>query len=544
MEQDAMHYDVIIVGAGPAGLAAAIRLKQLALKHQQTITVCVLEKGAQVGSHLLAGAVLNPNSLKELLPDQWQNAPLHTPVTEDRFAYLSQKNVFFLPTPPQMRNKGHFVISIGELGIFLAQEAEKLGCEIYPGFAATELIFGDQGQVAGIATGPFGLDKAGKKSANYQPGMRLYAKYTLFSEGCRGELSQKLMKQFVLRQQVEPQTYGLGIKEIWRVQPNQHFPGKVIHTIGWPLDHKTYGGSFIYHLKDNQVAIGFVVGLDYQNPWLSPFDEMQRFKTHPLVRPLLERGERLAYGARALNEGGFQSIPKLTFPGGALIGDAAGFLNVPQIKGIHTAIQSGIYAAEACVEAITSVTNNSIPLEITTYTKKLATSWVMKDLYQARNIRPGFKRGLLFGLINAAFETYITRGRSPWTLRHHHDHQTLMLSKQAPKIHYPKPDGVITFDKLSSVYLSNTHHEEQQPCHLKLRDPNIAIDINYKRYASPETRYCPAAVYEIVYQDSKPTFKINAANCIHCKTCDIKDPKQNIIWSAPEGGGGPNYVGM
>lgn len=538
-EQDAMHYDVIIVGAGPAGLAAAIHLKQL----NPTITVCILEKGAQVGSHLLSGAVLNPKSLKTLLPDTWQDAPLHTPVTHDSFYYLSKKRAYRLPTPPQMRNHNHFVISLGELGRFLATQAEGLGCEIYPGFAATQLLLGSTGEVIGVSTGEMGINQSGEKTPNYQPGMHLYAKQTLFSEGCRGELSQQLMKKFNLRDNTQPQTYGLGIKEIWRVTPEQHTPGKVVHTVGWPLDNKTYGGSFIYHLNNQQVALGFVVGLDYPNPWMSPFEEMQRFKTHPAIKPVLENGERLSYGARALNEGGFQSIPKLTFPGGALMGDAAGFLNVPQIKGIHTAIQSGIYAAKACVDAL-ALNDISTPIELTAYPEKIKNSWVIKSLHQARNIRPGFKYGLFLGLANAAFETYFTRGKTPWTLKHHADYGTLINSHKAPKINYPKPDGKLTFDRLSSVYLTNTFHEENQPAHLKLKNPNFAIDVNYQTYGSPETRYCPAAVYEIINQETQPELKINAANCIHCKTCDIKDPKQNILWTAPEGGGGPNYVGM
>ncbi|MDF1828032.1 MAG: electron transfer flavoprotein-ubiquinone oxidoreductase [Legionellaceae bacterium] len=539
---NAMTYDVIIIGAGPAGLAAAIRIKQQAKLNQQDISVCILEKGAQVGSHLLSGAVLDPKSLKTLLPDTWQDAPLHTPVTHDKFYYLNTKRAYRLPTPPQMRNTGHYIISVCELGRFLATQAEALGCELYAGFAATELLVGEQGEITGVATGPVGLDKSGEKTSNYQPGMYLYAKQTLFAEGCRGELSQQLMAKFNLRDGVQPQTYGLGIKEIWRVTPEQHRLGEVVHTVGWPLDNPTYGGSFIYHMKDHQVALGFVVGLDYQNPWLSPFEEMQRFKTHPSICNLLKGGERLSYGARALNEGGWQSMPKLIFPGGALIGDAAGFLNVPKIKGIHTAIQSGIFAADACTQLLKK--NASNQLELTSYPEQFKQSWLAKELYAARNIRPGFKYGLFAGLANAAFETYITRGHTPWTLKHHTDHTSLMNANKAPKINYPKPDGQLTFDRLSSVYLTNTHHEENQPAHLKLKKPELAITINYAEYASPETRYCPAAVYEIIQENNKPRLKINAANCIHCKTCDIKDPKQNIVWTAPEGGGGPNYIGM
>ena len=537
-----MEYDVIIVGAGPAGLSAAIKLKQLAHQANQEIKVCILEKGAQVGAHLLSGAVLEPRSLQALLPDTWHNAPLTTPVTHDSFYYLTANKSFRLPTPAPMKNHGNFIISLGELCQFLAKEAEQLGCEIYPGFAATDILYNAEGEVIGVATGEMGLDKTGEKTTNYQPGMHLSAKQTLFSEGCRGQLSQHLISRFDLRAGRQPQTYGLGIKEMWQVQPEKHRLGHVIHTVGWPMDNPTYGGSFVYHLSNNRVAIGFVVGLDYQNPWLNPFNELQRFKTHPLIKSTLEGGERIGYGARALNEGGWQSTPKLTFPGGALIGDSAGFLNVPKIKGIHTAMMTGMLAAESCFETLKEV--SSAPVEMVHYAKKIKNSWVNKELYAVRNIRPGFHYGLWFGLLNAAFETYVTRGKSPWTFKYCEDYTTLLPADKAPRIDYPKPDGVITFDKLSSVYLSNTFHEENQPGHLKLRTPKLAIEVNYKEYASPETRYCPAAVYEIVDEPEHPRLQINAQNCIHCKTCDIKDPCQNIIWTAPEGGGGPNYQGM
>lgn len=542
MERDIMEYDVIIVGAGPAGLSAAIKLKQLALQHNKTLHVCILEKGAQVGAHILSGAVLEPKSLETLLPDTWQNAPLDSLVLKDKFYYLTKNHAYRLPTPSPMKNKGNYIISLSELCQFLSRQAEELGCEIYPGFAATDVLYNKAGEVIGVATADVGVDKEGQKTQNFQPGMHLHATQTLIAEGCRGQLSQSLMDHFQLRAAVEPQTYALGIKEIWQIPIEKHQQGLVIHSIGWPLDNATYGGSFIYHLSKKRVAIGFVVGLDYKNTWLNPFSEMQRFKTHRLVRELLSGGERIAYGARALNEGGWQSMPKLTFPGGALIGDSAGFLNVPKIKGIHTAMQSGMLAAEMCFAAI--VRDQQGQFEVTAYTDSLNQSWVAKELYKVRNIRPGFRYGLLIGLANAAFETYISRGHSPWTLKNHADYSNLKFAKQSPKINYPKPDGKLTFDRLSSVYLSNTYHEENQPCHLVLRDKNLAIEVNYKDYASPETRYCPAGVYEIIEEKSGPRLQINGQNCIHCKTCDIKDPRQNIVWKAPEGGGGPNYVSM
>ena len=542
MEHEIMEYDVVIVGAGPSGLSAAITLKQLSAKTNKPLTVCLLEKGAQVGAHILSGAVLEPRSLQTLLPDSWRNAPLDTPVTSDTFFYLTKQRAVRMPTPKSMRNHGNFIISLGDLCQFLAGEAERLGCEIYPGFAATEILYNADGAVTGVATGNVGVDKHSEKKANFQQGMHLHAKQVLFAEGCRGQLSQQLMERFGLRNDVSPQTYGLGIKEVWRITPEKHQLGHVVHTVGWPMDKTTYGGSFIYHLSDFRVAIGFVVGLDYQNTWLNPFSEMQRFKTHPFVCPLLSGGERIAYGARALNEGGWQSIPKLTFPGGALIGDAAGFLNVPKIKGIHTSIQSGILAAEAYFETL--MVPHESPYELVSYLDKVKKSWLSEELYKVRNVRPGFRYGLWVGLANAAFETYISQGKSPWTLANHADYLALKPKAQSPKINYPKPDGVLTFDKLSSVYLTNTFHEENQPCHLVLRDKALAIDVNFKQYASPETRYCPASVYEIVEENSEPRLQINAQNCIHCKTCDIKDPRQNIIWRAPEGGGGPNYISM
>jgi electron-transferring-flavoprotein dehydrogenase len=539
---ETMEFDVIIVGGGPSGLSAAIKLKQLASEANRELSVCVLEKGANIGAHILSGAVLDPISLKALLPSQWQEAPLNTPVKKDSLQFLTKNRTFRLPTPGPMKNEGNYIISLGELCQFLATEAERMGCEIYPGFAAADILYNGDGEVIGVSTGDMGIDKDGNKGAQFQPGMHLHAKQTLFAEGCRGQLSRSLMNRFSLRNNIQPQTYGLGIKEIWKVLPGKHREGEVVHTIGWPLDTKTYGGSFIYHWSDNRVSIGFVVGLDYENPYLNPFSEMQRLKTHPSIRTLLEGGERLEYGARALSEGGWQSIPKLTFPGGALIGDGAGFLNVPKIKGIHAAMESGMLAATACFEEISSEQDS--PIELKTYSERFKQSWLAKELYKVRNVRPGFKYGLIPGLLNAAFETYLSRGNSPWTLSNHADNLSLKPAKECKPIEYDKPDGILTFDRLSSVYLSNTFHEENQPVHLKLRNQSIAIDVNYKEYASPETRYCPAAVYEIVQEEAGPRLQINAQNCIHCKTCDIKDPKQNIVWYAPEGGGGPNYVSM
>ncbi|MGE3920212.1 MAG: electron transfer flavoprotein-ubiquinone oxidoreductase [Gammaproteobacteria bacterium] len=543
-QRDTMTYDVVIVGAGPAGLSAAIRLKQLAQTAQKELSVCIVEKGSEVGAHILSGAVLEPRALTELIPN-WRelNSPVKTLIKEDEFLFLTETKCIPLPTPPTMQNEGNYIISLGLFCRFLAQYAENLGVEIYPGIPATAVLYDDHQQVIGIQTGDMGIGKDGKPTANYQPGMELHAKQTIFAEGCRGSLTKTLFEKFNLRDGVDSQTYAIGIKEVWQLAPEKHHLGTVTHTIGWPLENNVYGGSFIYHSENNKISIGFVIGLDYRNPYLSPFQEMQRFKLHPSIKPLLEGGQRIAYGARALSEGGFQSLPKLTFPGGLIVGDAAGFLNVPKIKGNHTAMKSGMIAAESIFETLTSKTPDT-PLEIKTYAEALKQSWLWSELYKARNIRPAFRWGLWPGLIYAAFDTYLLRGRAPWTLRNHADYNTLTPANITKPIEYPKPDGQITFDRLSSVFLTNTFHEENQTCHLQLKDPSLAISINYEKYHSPEQYYCPAGVYEITEKDNKPYLQINAQNCIHCKTCDIKDPMQNINWVPPEGGGGPNYSEM
>lgn len=543
IEREAMDFDVVIVGAGPSGLATAIRLAQLAKEQQQALDICVLEKGAEVGAHTLSGAVIEPRALNELLPD-WQeqpNFPKHTPVQTDQFLFLTEQKSWKLPTPGPLHNQGNFIVSLGQVCRWLGEVAEGLGVQIYPGFSAKELLI-ENHAVKGVITGDMGIGKSGQPKDSFQPGMILRGKYTVFAEGCRGHLAGQLMETFDLRAKCAPQTYGLGIKELWEVPSASHQPGTVIHTVGWPLQNDTYGGSFIYHLEPNYIAIGFVVGLDYSNPYLSPYQEFQRFKHHPAIRPMLEQGQRIEYGARTINEGGIQSIPGLVFPGGLLVGCSAGFLNVPKIKGSHTAMKSGMIAAECLFKALMQ---DKVSLTLDEYPQALKKSWVWSELQQVRNIRPAFRYGFWKGMAYSALDHYILRGKAPWTFTHHADHQQLLPVEKAKPIDYPKPDNKISFDRLTSVALSNTYHEEDQPVHLQLKDPTVPIAYNLKTFDAPEQRYCPAGVYEIVRPDNEsPYLQINAQNCVHCKACDIKDPTQNIQWVTPEGGGGPNYSNM
>jgi electron-transferring-flavoprotein dehydrogenase len=546
-QRESMEYDVVIVGAGPAGLAAAIRLKQLAAEHSHEINVCVIEKGSEVGAHILSGAVMDPRALNELLPN-WKelDAPLNTPVTEDRFLFLSETSSMQLPNfmlPGCLQNHGCYVVSLGNVCRWLGQQAEGLGVEIFPGFAAAELLF-DKGKIVGVATGDMGIGRDGKPTDAHQPGMELRAKYTLFAEGCRGHLGKQLQEKFKLRAGVDPQLYGIGLKELWEIKPEKHKQGLVVHTAGWPLENDTYGGSFCYHMENNLVAIGFVVGLGYTNTYLSPYEEFQRYKTHPAIRTFLEGGKRISYGARAINAGGLQSLPKLVFPGGCLIGDDAGFLNASRIKGSHAAIKSGMLAADAVFE---SVRKGRAGDELSDYPVAFQGSWLHDELYRARNFKPWMSKGLFMGTLMFGIDQVLLRGKAPWTLHHHGpDHESLKSKTECEPIVYPKPDGVITFDRLSSVFISNTNHNEDQPTHLTLKDASVPVKVNLELYDAPEQRYCPAGVYEIVRDadGANPRLQINAQNCVHCKTCDIKDPTQNIVWVVPEGGGGPNYPNM
>ena len=547
-ERESMEFDVVIVGGGPSGLAAACRLSQLAAADGKELSVVVVEKGSEIGAHILSGNVFETRALDELYPD-WkeQGAPVKTAIKGDIIHNLmsDRKSIrvpgLFVPSP--MHNKGNYIISLGKLCQWLGEQAEAAGINVFPGFAASEVLYDDEGRVKGVATSDLGISKDGQQKSSYQAGYELLGKYTIFAEGCRGNLGEALMKKFDLRKDADPQHYGIGLKEIWKIDPDKHEEGLVVHTMGWPLDNRTEGGGFLYHAENNQVFIGFIVALNYTNPHLSPFHEFQRWKGHPKLRTYLEGGERIAFGARTVNKGGLQSLPKLSFPGGVLVGCDAGFLNGVKIKGAHTAIKTGMLAAESVYEALSNGEEYS---ELSSYEEAVQKSWVHAELHRSRNFGPALhKLGTLFGAAFTYIDQNIFRGKLPFTLHNRHaDHDSLQKASEAKPIDYPRPDGVISFDRLSSVFLSSTNHEEDQPAHLTLKDASIPIDFNLPEYDEPAQRYCPAGVYEVVDENGQLKFQINAANCVHCKTCDIKDPKQNIIWVVPEGGGGPNYSGM
>jgi len=551
--REAMEYDVVVVGAGPAGLATAIRLKQLAADQGKEVSVVVLEKGSEPGAHILSGAIMDPRALNELFPD-WKalGAPLNQPVTEDAFLFLTENGATRTPNfllPKNFHNEGNYIISLANFTRWLAQQAEGLGVEIFPGFPAGEILYNDDGSVKGVATANMGIGKDGAPTDNFQLGMELHAKYTVFAEGARGHLGKQLISKYKLDEGRDPQSYSIGIKEVWEIDPARHKPGLALHSAGWPLDSNTYGGSFLYHMENNQVAVGYVVGLDYANPWLSPYEEFQRFKTHPNIRWYFDTPEggrpakRLAYGARALTVGGLLSLPKQVFPGGALVGCDAGYLNASRIKGSHAALKTGMLCAEAAFEAIMAGRQGD---ELTAYPEAFEASWLYQELNKARNFKQWFKKGLGVATVMTGIEQFVLRGHIPWTIhRAKPDHVYLKPADQCPRIEYPKPDGKLTFDRLSSVFISNTNHSEDQPAHLTLKDASVPVNVNLSKFAGPEARYCPAGVYEFMKNDDgSDRLQINAQNCVHCKTCDIKDPTQNIVWVVPEGGGGPNYANM
>ena len=546
-ERESMEYDVVIVGAGPAGLAAAIRLKQLAAERGQEVAVCVLEKAAEIGAHILSGAVMDPQALTELIPD-WKErgAPLDVPVTEDQFLFLTPGKARATPSwllPDCFKNHGNYIVRLGHVTRWLGEQAEALGVDVFPGFAAAEILYDEAGAVRGVVTGDMGVARDGSHTDHYQPGMELLARYTVFAEGSRGHLGRQLIEKYRLDAGRDPQSYAIGIKELWEVDPAQAHPGRVVHTAGWPLDSDTYGGSFLYHLNDGLVAVGLVVGLDYANPWLSPFEEFQRYKTHPAIRATLEGGKRIAYGARSLTAGGLLSVPKLCFPGGVLVGCEAGVLNASRIKGSHSAIKTGALAAEAAFEALAAGRSHD---ELSAYPAAFEQSWLHAELKKSRNFKQWFKKGRTVGTLMTGIEQWLLKGNVPWTLhRHKPDHACLQPAAECARIDYPKPDGKLTFDRLSSVFISNTNHDENEPVHLTLKDAAVPVAVNLAKFGGPEARYCPAGVYEFVKTETgEDRLQINAQNCVHCKTCDIKDPTQNIVWVTPQGGEGPVYNGM